>query len=159
MDWLVRAFIKSSVSWLALGVVVGIAMGVHPVWTVYRTAHMHIMLLGFVTMMIFGVAYHVIPRFAAHPLHSRRAAVVHWWLANVGLALMIIGFAFRDRRLCLRVLDLANDRWPARSTKREAAADARRAAGSDQSPRAPVRSTIRVAGGFGARGPLRPARS
>jgi cbb3-type cytochrome oxidase subunit 1 len=95
MDWLVRAFIKSSVSWLALGVVVGIAMGVHPVWTVYRTAHMHIMLLGFVTMMIFGVAYHVIPRFAAHPLHSRRAAVVHWWLANVGLALMIIGFAFR----------------------------------------------------------------
>jgi len=95
MDWLVRAFIKSSVSWLALGVVIGIAMGVHPAWTVYRAAHLHTMLLGFVTMMIFGVAYHVIPRFAGHPLHSRRAALAHWWLANAGLALMVAGFIYR----------------------------------------------------------------
>jgi cbb3-type cytochrome oxidase subunit 1 len=95
MDWLVRAFIKSSVTWLAFGVVIGIAMAVHPTWTVYRTAHMHAMLLGFVTMMIFGVAYHVIPRFAGHPLHSRRAALAHWWLANVGLALMVAGFICR----------------------------------------------------------------
>ena len=95
MDWLVRAFIKSSVTWLALGVVVGIAMGVHPTWTVYRTAHMHIMLLGFVGMMIFGVAYHVIPRFAGHPLHHRGAALAHWWLANTGLTAMVIGFIGR----------------------------------------------------------------
>lgn len=95
MDWLVRAFIKSSVTWLALGVVVGIAMGVHPTWTVYRTAHMHILLLGFVAMMIFGVAYHVIPRFAGHPLHNRRAALTHWWFANTGLALMVAGFLAR----------------------------------------------------------------
>lgn len=95
MDWVVRAFIKSSVTWMALGVLAGVAMAVHPTWTVYRTAHMHTMLLGFVTMMIFGVAYHVIPRFAGHPLHSRRAAVAHWWLANTGLTAMVVGFIGR----------------------------------------------------------------
>jgi cbb3-type cytochrome oxidase subunit 1 len=49
--------------------------------------------LGFVTMMIFGVAYHVIPRFTGHPLHSRRLAGMQWWLANIGLALFVAGLA------------------------------------------------------------------
>jgi len=46
-------------------------------------------------MMIFGVAYHVIPRFSGHPLWRRGLAVWHWWLANAGLALMVAGFAAR----------------------------------------------------------------
>jgi cytochrome c oxidase cbb3-type subunit 1 len=95
MDWFVRAFIKSSVSWLALGVTLGVAIAVHPAWIVYRPAHFHMTLLGFVTMMIFGVAYHVIPRFSGSPLRHRTLAAAHWWIANVGLALMIIGFILR----------------------------------------------------------------
>jgi cbb3-type cytochrome oxidase subunit 1 len=95
MDWFVRAFIKASVAWLALGVLVGIAMAVHPVWTVYRGAHMHMMLLGFVTMMIYGVAYHVLPRFTGNPLRNRAAAGVHWWVSNIGLALMVVGLGLR----------------------------------------------------------------
>ncbi len=95
MDWFVKAFIKASVSWLAAGALIGTAMAVHPVWTVYRPAHVHIMLLGFVTMMIYGVAYHVIPRFAGHPLAGRRAVAVHVWIANIGLALMVAGFVLR----------------------------------------------------------------
>ena len=92
MDWFVKAFLKSSLAWLAAGVSLGIAMAVHPVWAVYRTAHLHMNLFGFVAMMIFGVAYHVIPRFTGHPLHSRRLAVVQWWLANVGLFVFVLGF-------------------------------------------------------------------
>ncbi len=95
MDWFVRAFLKASLAWLVSGVTMGVAMAVHPVWTVYRSAHMHMMLLGFVTMMIFGVAYHVIPRFAGFPLHSRRTPVIHLWIANAGLALMVAGFVIR----------------------------------------------------------------
>ena len=95
MEWFVRAFLKSSLAWLALGVTLGVAMAAHPQWTVYLPAHMHMVLLGFVTMMIFGVAYHVIPRFTGYPLHNRRAAGVHWWLSNVGLALMVCGFVER----------------------------------------------------------------
>jgi len=98
MEWFVKAFLKASLAWLALGVTLGLAMAAHPIWTVYRTAHMHMVLLGFVTMMIYGVAYHVIPRFAGFPLYSRRAAGVHWWLANIGLALMACGFIVRTTR-------------------------------------------------------------
>ena len=92
MDWFVKAFLKASLAWLAAGVSLGVAMAVHPAWAVYRTAHMHMNLLGFVAMMIFGVAYHVIPRFTGHALHSRRLAAVHWWLANGGLAVFVAGF-------------------------------------------------------------------
>ena len=92
MDWFVKAFLKASLAWLGTGVALGVAMAVHPAWAVYRSAHLHMNLLGFVAMMIFGVAYHVIPRFTGHPLHSRRLAVVHWWLANGGLALFVAGF-------------------------------------------------------------------
>jgi cbb3-type cytochrome oxidase subunit 1 len=95
MEWFVRVFLKASLAWLACGVTMGVAMAVHPVWTVYRSAHMHMLLLGFVTMMIYGVAYHVIPRFAGFPLYSRRAPVVHLWISNAGLMLMVVGFVAR----------------------------------------------------------------
>ena len=95
MDWYVRAFLKASLAWLAMGVTLGVAMAAHPVWTIYRLAHVHMVLLGFVTMMIYGVAYHVVPRFAGAPLRSRRAAVAHWWVSNAGLTGMVFGFVLR----------------------------------------------------------------
>jgi cbb3-type cytochrome oxidase subunit 1 len=97
MDWFVKAFIKASVTWLALGVTLGLAIAMHPMWVIYRPAHLHMVLLGFVAMMIFGVAYHVIPRFVGFPLHSRRAAGWHWWMSNAGLVLMVLGFVLRAR--------------------------------------------------------------
>ena len=97
MEWFVKGFIKASLTWLALAVSLGVAMAVHPAWLVYRTAHLHMALLGFVAMMIFGVAYHVIPRFTGNPLHSRMLAGVHWWLANIGLAVLVIGFLGRPQ--------------------------------------------------------------
>ena len=97
MDWFVRAFLKSSLVWLGAGVTLGVAMAAHPAWAVYRPAHVHMNLLGFVTMMIFGVAYHVIPRFSGHALHSRRLAAWHWFASNGGLALMVVGFVLRAR--------------------------------------------------------------
>jgi cbb3-type cytochrome oxidase subunit 1 len=98
MDWFVKAFLKSSLVWLALGVSLGLAMAAYPPWTIHRAAHMHMVLLGFVTMMIFGVAYHVVPRFAGHPLHQRMLAGWHWWISNAGLALMVAGFVLRAAR-------------------------------------------------------------
>ena len=99
MDWFVKAFLKASLAWLAAGVSLGLAMAVHPAWAVYRTAHLHMNFLGFVAMMIFGVAYHVIPRFTGHPLHNRRLAEVQWWLANSGLALFVLGLALRPNTM------------------------------------------------------------
>ena len=95
MEWFVKAFVKASVAWLAAGVTLGVAMAAYPAWTIYRPAHAHLNLLGFVTMMIYGVAYHVVPRFSGHPLHSRRLAGWHWWAANAGLLLMVVAFLLR----------------------------------------------------------------
>jgi cbb3-type cytochrome oxidase subunit 1 len=53
------------------------------------------LLLGFVTGMIFGVGYHVFPRFAGRALHNRRLVTPHWWLANVGGAAMAAAFVLR----------------------------------------------------------------
>jgi cbb3-type cytochrome oxidase subunit 1 len=95
MDWFVKAFVKASLVWFGLGATLGVAMAVHPPWSMYRTAHFHLNLLGFVTMMIFGVAYHVIPRFTGNSLHSRRLAGLHWWVANAGLSGLVLGFVVR----------------------------------------------------------------
>lgn len=97
MDWFSKAFVKSSLIWLALGITLGVCMAMHPAWIVYKPAHAHMNLLGFVVMMVSGVGYHVLPRFTGHPLHSPRLAGWHWWLANPGLALMVAGFALTPR--------------------------------------------------------------
>lgn len=96
MEPFVRNFIRSSLVWLGVGVLLGVAMVFAPMQTlIYRPAHMHANLLGFVSMMIFGVAYHVIPRFSGSPLHNRRLAMVHLWVANAGLAGMVGGWMLR----------------------------------------------------------------
>jgi cbb3-type cytochrome oxidase subunit 1 len=92
MDWYVKAFIRASLVWFALGITLGLAMAIHPVWVIYRPAHAHMNVVGFITMMVFGVGYQLLPRLFGYKLHSRTLAVAHWWLANVGLALMVVGF-------------------------------------------------------------------
>jgi cbb3-type cytochrome oxidase subunit 1 len=54
--------------------------------------HGHIMLLGFILMMIYGVALHVLPRFSGNALYSERMANWQLYLANAGLPLMIVGW-------------------------------------------------------------------
>ena len=63
-----------------------------PGWVIYRPAHAHMVVAGFVTMMVFGVGYQLLPRLFGFALHSRRLAEAHWWMANVGLAGMVAGF-------------------------------------------------------------------
>lgn len=93
MDWFVQRFLKSALVALGLGVIMGTWMALSPSAIIYRPAHVHLNLLGFVSMVIFGVAYHVIPRFTGHPLHNPRMAGVHWYAATTGLVALIGGFA------------------------------------------------------------------
>jgi hypothetical protein len=95
MESFVRHFIRSSLVWLGLGVLLGLWLALAPEAIVYRPAHVHANLLGFVSMMIFGVAYHVIPRFSGAPLRSRMLAQVHLWVANIGLASLVGGWLMR----------------------------------------------------------------
>jgi cbb3-type cytochrome oxidase subunit 1 len=54
--------------------------------------HVHLNLLGWMSMMIFGVAYHILPRFSGRPLWSDTLSMVHLWLANIGLVGMSAGW-------------------------------------------------------------------
>ena len=92
MDGFAKAFIRASLLWFVAGITLGLAMAVHPAWVVYRPAHAHMNLVGFVVMMIFGVGYQMLPRFFGHPIHSKALAIAHVWLANLGLAGLVGGF-------------------------------------------------------------------
>jgi heme/copper-type cytochrome/quinol oxidase subunit 1 len=96
MEAFVRNFIRSSLVWLGVGVLLGVSMAWWPAdHLIYRPAHAHANLLGFVSMMIFGVAYHVIPRFSGAALRSRTLAAIHLWLANLGLTGLVVGWSLR----------------------------------------------------------------
>jgi cytochrome c oxidase cbb3-type subunit 1 len=95
MEWFIKAFIRSSLLWFAGGVVLGVAMGVYPPWIIYLPAHAHMNVVGFLTMLVFGVGYQLLPRLFGHPLHSPRLAVAHLLCANVGLAGLVFGFVLR----------------------------------------------------------------
>jgi len=95
MEWFIKAFIRASLLWFAAGIVLGLAIAVEPRWGAYRPAHAHMNVAGFLTMLVFGVGYQLLPRLFGHPLHSRWLAVAHFYLANVGLAGLVLGFLVR----------------------------------------------------------------
>lgn len=88
------AFIWASLAYFTIGISLGVVMAIDlSLMGPLRTVHVHLNLLGWVSMFIFGVAYHVIPRFTGNPLHSPRLADLHVVLANLGLIGMAFGFA------------------------------------------------------------------
>lgn len=95
MDWFIKAFIRASLLWFAAGILLGVAMAVQPAWVVYRPAHAHMTVVGFLTMLVFGVGYQLLPRLFGHPLHSTRLAIWHLFLANIGLGLIVLGFVLQ----------------------------------------------------------------
>lgn len=95
MERFVMGFLRAALCWLVVGTSLGVVIAMVPAWLVYRPVHLHLLLLGFVVMSIAGVAYHVVPRFTAAPLHSNRLALVHLWVANAGLILLACGFIAR----------------------------------------------------------------
>ena len=92
MDWFIKAFIRSSLIWFAAGIILGVCIAIEPKWIVYRPAHAHMNVVGFLTMLVFGVGYQLLPRLFGHPLHSRRLGIGHLFLANAGLLGIVAGF-------------------------------------------------------------------
>ena len=86
MDKYAKAFVKSSLIYLGIGTILGVSMILWPDirFNVTRV-HTHINLLGFMAMMIYGVGYHILPRFMGRPVYSARLGNVQVWLANMTL--------------------------------------------------------------------------
>lgn len=81
-------FAWASLIYLLIGSTMGMIMVVDSL--PFTPSHAHILLIGFVSMMIFGVGYHLLPVFAGTDLFSLRLAEIQFWLQNIGL----IGLAF-----------------------------------------------------------------
>lgn len=90
MERFTRGFIHASLTYLGIGAALGVLMLAVPALGVLRFAHLHILLLGWVSMMIYGVAYHVLPRFTGNPLYSRSLAWWHLGLVNAGLVGLVL---------------------------------------------------------------------
>jgi hypothetical protein len=86
MDKYGKRFIKASIIYLGLGLLLGMHMGFadHAIDKL-RFIHVHLMLLGFMAMMIFGVAYHILPRFNAKAMPYPALVPIHFWLSNISL--------------------------------------------------------------------------
>ena len=69
--------------YLLVGLVLGMAMAIAKDFSL-ASVHSHLLLLGWATLAITGIAYLVLPRCAHSPL-----ARLHFWLHNLGLPLMM----------------------------------------------------------------------
>jgi len=89
-----RLFILAALSYSLVGALIGLVWLAHPglIPGNVPRIHGHLMLLGFITMMVYGVGLHVLPRFSGRPLYSERLANVQFYLANLGLLIMVIGW-------------------------------------------------------------------
>ena len=67
MEWFIKAFIRASLLWFAGGILLGLSIAIHPAWLIYRPAHAHMTVVGFLTMLVFGVGYSCFPDYSAIP--------------------------------------------------------------------------------------------
>lgn len=77
---------------ILLGLHMSVAGPVYP----WMPIHTHFNLLGWMSMMIYGVGYHILPRFSGKPLWSDKLALWQLWLANIGLVGMAGGWIIRN---------------------------------------------------------------
>lgn len=89
-----RWFIKAGLIYGLLGALLGLGMALAPAAAArIRFVHIHFNLLGFMTMMVAGVAYHVLPRFNARPVPWPEGVKYQFILQNIGLLGMVFTHA------------------------------------------------------------------
>jgi cbb3-type cytochrome oxidase subunit 1 len=93
MDKFVKGFIVMSVVYLGVAAVMGIVMLANQEVMGLKFVHSHLNMLGWVSMMIFGVGYHILPRFMGRPLYSNAICQVQFYLSNISLLAMLLFYA------------------------------------------------------------------
>ena len=80
--------IRIAALYLALGVTMGIVMGITHQFSL-APVHAHINLLGWATLGIIGIVYRVYPAAG-----ETRLARVHFWIHNTALPVFMVGLGF-----------------------------------------------------------------
>jgi hypothetical protein len=89
MDRYTKGFVVASLVYFFLAAVLGIWIGGTASAGWVRFAHVHFNLLGFMSMMIYGVGYFILPRFNGRTLRWPSWVPVHFFVANIGLVGMV----------------------------------------------------------------------
>jgi len=93
VDKFVKGFIVMSVVYLGAAAVMGIVMLANQNVMALKFVHSHLNMLGWVSMMIYGVGYHILPRFMGRALYSNKIGEIQFYLANISLVSMLIFYA------------------------------------------------------------------
>ncbi|CAG0933941.1 hypothetical protein PLCT1_02527 [Planctomycetaceae bacterium] len=82
-----KLFIIASITYLFIATLMGFVMAWKSGKWVLRLmpSHAHFNLAGWVSMLIFGFAYFLLPIASGHGLYSSRLPYLHFALANIGL--------------------------------------------------------------------------
>ena len=78
-------FLKIAVVYLVIGALLGLGIGITQQF-VLAPVHAHLALLGWASLALAGIVYHLYPAAA-----TTRLARIHFWLHNVGLPVFMIG--------------------------------------------------------------------
>ncbi len=89
MDTYVKNFIIASIVYLGLASILGLGMLWSPQFMALKFVHSHLNMLGWVSMMIYGVGYHILPRFAGKPVRYPKIGEAQFVLSNVSLVGML----------------------------------------------------------------------
>jgi cbb3-type cytochrome oxidase subunit 1 len=89
MDKFVKGFIVMSIVYLGVSSALGVAMLWQQNLLALKFVHSHLNMLGWVSMMIFGVGYHILPRFMGRPVYSTKIGEWQFFVANISLIGML----------------------------------------------------------------------
>lgn len=98
MESTVVWYLRMSVIYFATGAIIGVGMLLWPDESGYFVpVHVHLNLLGFMSMMIYGVGYHILPKFSGRLIYSTPLMKIQFWLSNAGLLGMAISWPLTYR--------------------------------------------------------------
>lgn len=85
--------VRAAFLFLALGVGLGASFALdRSLGAQLRPLHVELNLWGWATLLIYGMGYHMLPRFSGRPLRWPRMAAAQTWLAIIGVALISAGW-------------------------------------------------------------------
>jgi hypothetical protein len=79
-----------SIVYLGVAAMLGIILLGYQNVMALKFVHSHLNMLGWVSMMIYGVGYHILPRFMGRPLYSNKIGEAQFYLANISLLGMLL---------------------------------------------------------------------
>jgi cbb3-type cytochrome oxidase subunit 1 len=84
-----KVYLKIATVYFSIGVLAGLTMGIIHDFR-FTSVHAHVNLLGWVTMALFGIIYHLYPNAA-----NTKLAKTQFWLHNIGVPVMLGGIALQ----------------------------------------------------------------